>query len=98
MANQDLPIFLMQELNLSMKVNSRKKILKEKGAIKTMTQKELAKQCTQACLIYERKCGSVLFMKKAMSAITKLLVKKGIATEREFQQLMIKELKNEKRA
>jgi hypothetical protein len=37
-------------------------------------------------------------MKKAMSAITKLLVKKGIATEREFQQLMIKELKNEKRA
>ena len=58
-----------------------------------MTQKETKNLCKRACTMYEKKCGSVLFMKKVMSVMTKLLVKKGLATENEFQQLMLNELK-----
>ena len=51
------------------------------------------KSHTIACN-FEKKHGHTMFLKTALSAITKVLVKKGVVTENELQDSFISETKN----
>ena len=79
-----------------MKTKLRKEIGKE---IQKITQKELKQQSkefnTHNCDIAYLSANDIFFM-KAIETIAKILIKKKLTTDQEFDEMLLKELKKKK--
>ena len=63
---------------------------------KTITLKKLRKKCNKIACNYEKKHGSIAFLKLCGSTESKVLVDKGIVTERELLEKFIRIVKMKK--
>ena len=59
---------------------------------KKLTLEELQNESHNLCQSYEKEHGPDLFIKLAVSSVSRLLIKKGLVTERELIESFLEEL------